>query len=376
MHVTRLELRHLRRFEALRLDPAPGLNVITGDNGAGKTSVLEALHLMAYGRSFRARVRDGLVRAGDEALEVFVEWQERPFAQGVAEIGERNRRAGLRHTGQDWTGRLDGASVSQLGDLCAALAVVSFEPGSHALISGGGEARRRYLDWGLFHVEPEFLGIWRRYARALKQRNALLKSRARDAQLEAWDRELASAGEPLNRHRERYLEALAPRFEALMADLAPALGPSGLEYQPGWRKEELSLADALLLARERDQAAGYTSVGPHRADWRVSFGALPGREALSRGQSKLTALSAILAQAQHHDAIHGEWPVVCLDDLASELDRHHQGRVLAALARSGAQVFITGTEVPPGLPAELPVARFHVEHGEITPIARPDAASP
>lgn len=376
MHVTRLELRHLRRFDELRLDPAPGLNLITGDNGAGKTSVLEALHLMAYGRSFRGRVRDGLIQAQRPALEVFVEWRER--AGSNAGTGDervpgdgRVRRAGLRHTGQDWTGRLDGASVAQLGDLCAALAVVTFEPGSHALITGGGESRRRYLDWGLFHVEQDFLPIWRRYARALKQRNALLKARARDAQLDAWDRELADAGEPLDRYRERYLDALQPRFARLLAELAPALGPSRLEYQPGWRREEMPLLDALLVARDRDLSAGYSTVGPHRADWRIQFGAIPGRDALSRGQAKLTALSALLAQAEHHGAIQGEWPVVALDDLASELDRHHQARVLARLQASGAQVFITGTEPPPGLSIDVPVRRFHVEHGVLDDLSAP-----
>ena len=168
MHVTRLTVAGLRRFEQVSLTPDPGLNLITGDNGAGKTSLLEALHLMAYGRSFRGRVRDGLVRTGADAVEVFVEWEE-----GAA---IRPRRAGLRHNGQAWTGRLDGETVGQLGELCAALAVVSFEPGSHALVTGGGEPRRRFVDWGLFHVEHNFLGLWRRYARALKQRNALLKS--------------------------------------------------------------------------------------------------------------------------------------------------------------------------------------------------------
>lgn len=368
MHVTRLELRNLRRFVELRLDPSPGLNLITGDNGAGKTSVLEALHLMAYGRSFRGRVRDGLIRDGDPALEVFVEWRERLAGGGDSSIGssaERTRKAGMRHSGQDWTGRLDGSNVSQLGDLCAALAVVSFEPGSHALITGGGESRRRYLDWGLFHVEQDFLLLWRRYARALKQRNALLKARARDGQLDAWDHELAEAGEPLSRRREQYLEQLQPRFAALLSELAPALGASRLDYVPGWRRDELPLADALLLARERDLAAGYSSVGPHRADWRIVFGSIPGREALSRGQAKLTALSALLAQAEHHAAARGEWPVVALDDLASELDRQHQGRVLARLQASGAQVFITGTEAPNGLDPQADVRRFHVEHGVI-----------
>jgi len=372
MHVTRLDIRGLRRFAEVRLDPAPGLNLITGDNGAGKTSVLEALHLMAYGRSFRGRVRDGLIRAGDQALEVFVEWQE-AVAPGLSlglaptERGAlRRRRAGLRHSGQGWSGRLDGEDVDHLGELCAALAVVSFEPGSHALITGGSESRRRYLDWGLFHVEPGFLALWRRYARALKQRNALLKRHARDGQLDAWDHELAEAGEPLGRYRQLYLEALQAHVAGLAHDLVPALGRVTLEYQPGWRRDQLSLSDALLVARERDQAAGHTSIGPHRADWKLDFTGIPGREALSRGQAKLTALSALLGQAEHQAQVRGEWPVVALDDLASELDRSHQRRVLERLVASGAQVLISGTEVPVGLSElEIPYRMFHVEQGAV-----------
>lgn len=360
MHVIRLTASGLRRFDSASIDPAPGLNLITGDNGAGKTSLLEALHLMAYGRSFRGRVRDGLVRTGAEAVEVFVEWREGAEA--------RHRRAGLRHTGQTWVGRLDGQNVSQLGELCAALAVVSFEPGSHALVTGGGEPRRRFVDWGLFHVEPGFLPLWRRYARALKQRNALLKSGAGGPQLDAWDHELVEAGEPMTRHRQHYLEQLQTRLLAVAGDLVPALGASSIEFQPGWRSSELSLADALLLARDRDRGVGYTTVGPHRADWRIDYAGHPHRESLSRGQAKLSALSALLAQAEDYAQRRGEWPIVALDDLASELDRNHQRRVLQRLVGSGAQVFVTGTESPSAL-TELEVAPtwFHVEHGLIQP---------
>ena len=360
MRVIRLTASGLRRFDTFSIDPAPGLNLITGDNGAGKTSLLEALHLMAYGRSFRGRVRDGLVRTGAEAVEVFVEWQE--GAEG------RHRRAGLRHTGQTWTGRLDGQNVSQLGELCAALAVVSFEPGSHALVTGGGEPRRRFVDWGLFHVEPGFLPLWRRYARALKQRNALLKSGAGGQQLDAWDRELAEAGEPMTRHRRHYLEQLQSRLSAVTGDLVPALGASSIEFQSGWRSNELSLADALLVSRDRDRGVGYTTVGPHRADWRIDYAGHPQREALSRGQAKLSALSALLAQAEDYAQRRGEWPIVALDDLASELDRNHQRRVLQRLLASQAQILVTGTE-PPAALAELEVTPswFHVEQGLIQP---------
>jgi DNA replication and repair protein RecF len=367
MHLTRLDISNLRRFDQVQLLPGPGLNLVLGPNGAGKTSVLEAVHLMAYSRSFRGRVGDGLIREGATALEVFVEWTELPA---------RSRRAGLRHAGQAWEGRLDGAPVAQLGDLCAALAVVTFEPGSHALVSGGGEPRRRYLDWGLFHVEPGFLALWRRYNRALKQRNALLKARVADAQLDAWEREMVEAGEPLTRAREHYLEQLQPCLQLVAASLAPSLGHARLGFLPGWRREEMSLADALLLARDRDLATGFTSVGPHRADWRIGFDAIPGRAALSRGQGKLAALSAVLAQAELHAERRGEWPVIALDDLGSELDRQHQALVLARLQACGAQVLITGTEAPDvgGLARET--LSFHVEHGRILNPAPPPAAAP
>jgi len=361
MQIRRLSLHQVRRFDAAELLPQPGINLLTGENGAGKTSVLEALHLMAYGRSFRGRVRDGLIRQGQESLEIFVEWDE-----SNAEGSEIRRRAGLRHSGQDWKGRLDGEDVAQLGNLCAALAVVTFEPGSHALVSGGGEPRRRFLDWGLFHVEPDFLSLWRRYSRALKQRNALLKQGGSPRMLDTWDHELSEAGEPLTSRRLHYLERLQVRAVELAAALAPQLDVQSLTLSPGWRRHEVSLADALLLARERDRQAGYTSVGPHRADWSVTFGSIPGRDALSRGQAKLTALTCLLAQAEDYAVERGHWPVIALDDLGSELDRNHQGRVLDRLLAGPAQIFITATETPVPLLDRTDIARFHVEHGHVT----------
>lgn len=358
MRVTRLEFSGLRCFERGALAPGPGLNLLIGPNGSGKSSVLEALHLMAYGRSFRGRVRDGLVRQGDAALEVFVEWEE---ASG------RLRRAGLRHNGQSWEGRLDGGPLGQLGDLCAALAVVTFEPGSHALVMGAAEARRRFMDWGLFHVEPDFLGLWRRYARALKQRNSLLKTRHRDGELDAWEAELATTGTALTGYRENYLVQLQPWLAEATAALLPEAGTTELQFLPGWRREEVSLADAMLLARARDLATGFTSVGPHRADWRIDQARIPGREALSRGQAKLTALAALLAQASHQAAVRGDWPVMALDDLASELDRPHQQRVLERLRDDGAQVLVSGTEAPEGFAGlGVSVSVFHVEPGQLS----------
>ena len=367
MLIRRLHVQGVRRLAEVELHPGAGFNLITGDNGSGKTSLLEAMHLMAHGRSFRGRVRDGLVRNGDQALQIFVEW-EAP--------GQPGRRAGLRHSGSGWEARLDGGTVDHLGQLCEALAVITFEPGSHALVDGGSETRRRYLDWGLFHVERsdaggDFLSQWRRHARALKQRNALLRQGRADAQLDAWEHELAQAGEAISEQRDAYLERLRPHVDALLAEILPAAGAVTLSLQPGWRRQDLPLADALLLARERDLKQGHTTLGPHRADLKLDFRDLPGREGLSRGQAKLAALVLLLAQARQLAAHTGHWPVLQMDDLASELDRHHQQRVLQVLAASGAQVFVTGTEPLPALATlGLPHAMFHVEHGAITATGR------
>lgn len=354
IHLLRLEA--FRRFNSVELSLRPGFNFLTGDNGSGKTSVLEALHLLAHGRSFRGRVRDGLIQQGQPALHAYVEWER----------SGRQRRAGLRHAGGSWEARLDGEDVQQLGQLCEALAVITFEPGSHALVDGAGEVRRRYLDWGLFHVEHGFMPQWRRYSRALRQRNALLRQTGNTSQLDAWEHEIAQSGEELTQLREAYVSGLQPCLAQLLPALLPAAGGAALTLHAGWKRHELSLADALLLSRERDLALGYTSQGPHRADLKISLRELPGREGLSRGQTKQLALALLLAQAAHLAALAGAWPVLQLDDLGSELDRHHQRRVLEVLAGSGAQVLFTGTEVPVGLAASgVEVAMFHVEHGHI-----------
>ena len=353
MHLTRIHVRDLRCLVDVELMPHARLNLITGLNGAGKSSLLEAIHLLAYGRSFRGRVRDGLIGTGAPAVEIYVEWIEQ----------DRPRRAGLRHSGDHWEARLDGESVDLLGTLSAAIATLTFEPGSHALIDGPSDTRRRYLDWGLFHVEPGFLHHWRRYARGLKQRNALLKQGAAN-QLQAWEVEMAEAGTRLTEARRRYVAELEAGLAATASALSPELGPLVMDFSSGWKDRDLTLADALLLARDRDLAAGFTTVGPHRANWRLQSPLWPGDEAPSRGQAKLCALACLLAQGEHFQKTRSEAPVFLLDDFAAELDQRHQRRLLEVLRSNAWQTFVTGTEPPQWL-EDCDFAGFHVERGHV-----------
>lgn len=358
MRIERLRLQKLRCIGDLSLELAAGFNVLIGANGAGKTSVLEAAFLLSHGRSFRSGARDALVQRGAPGLNIF---------SSVRHDDGTVHRLGLGREGVRWDARLDGQNVS-VGQLIRECAVVCFEPGSHALIAGAAEERRRFLDWGVFHVEQEFLETWRRYQRALKQRNSLLRGGERldEGLLIPWELELGRTALLIDRWRRSYLDALLPFLQEQATLLLPELGGIELRYRRGW-PEEQDLAEVLASQRPRDQGRGHTTYGVHRADWSVSFQQAPQREHLSRGQEKLTALVCVLAQAWLDAQHRGEWPIVCLDDLASELDQAHQAAVTDSLRGTPAQVLITGTELPKAL-QDLPIRMFHVEQGQLTPL--------
>lgn len=358
MRLERLHVQRLRCVRDLSLELAPGVNVLVGPNGAGKTSVLEAAFLLSHGRSFRSAARDALVQRGATGLSIFSTVRH---DDGVM------HRLGLGREGVRWDARLDGQDVP-LGQLIRECAVVCFEPGSHGLIAGGAEERRRFMDWGVFHVEQEFLGVWRRYQRALKQRNSLLRSGGvlDESQAVSWEAELGRTGTLIHQWREAYLGALLPLLRDQAALLLPELGHLDLRYRCGWPEGE-SLSEVLASQRLRDQGRGYTTSGAHRADWSVSFEHAPQREHLSRGQEKLTALVCVLAQAWLDAQYRGEWPIICLDDLASELDQAHQAAAISILQSTSAQILISGTELPKVL-EHISTRMFHVEQGQLTPL--------
>ena len=356
MRFERLRIEHLRCLEQVEVQPGPGLNFFAGANGAGKTSLLEAACLLSYARSFRSGSRDALLQRGQRQLSVY----------GEIRSEEQGHRLGLGRESGRWSARVDGESVDRLTDLIRCCAVVCFEPGSHALIAGPADERRRFLDWGVFHVEHAFLGAWQRYRRALKQRNALLRApeTPSDAMLAPWEREMDQCASEIDAVRRQYLDRLEIELMALNDIMLPELGEFSLVYRCGWDGSR-TLAEALRANRERDRARGHTTQGAHRADWRPVFEHAPQREHFSRGQEKLCALACILAQARVFAERKGEWPVVCLDDLASELDAAHLEAVVHLLLEADAQVLLTGTEHPGAVP--LPETRmFHVEHGQVT----------
>ena len=350
MSIDQLSIRGLRNLETTALRPAAGINWLHGANGAGKTSVLEAIFLLARGRSFRSSTISGVIQHGSDALSVVVRRAD-GYMLGV----EREARS--------WRGRIEGRDCRRVSEFAARLPLVLIEPDSHRLVDGGPDQRRQYLDWLLFHVEHSYLATWQRYARVLRQRNAALKSGADDRVLDALEPEFVRAGEALNQLRAAQANDVAGMAAALVGELGLALpGELGFRYRPGHPADE-TLASAIAAHRARERERGFSRCGPHRAELVLTCGGHPAASELSRGQQKLLAVVLQLTGLKLL-ARHAAWPpMLLLDDPVSELDQRHLDRLLDWLEASEIQTWVTATA--PGRPG---MAMFHVEQGEVRPM--------
>lgn len=355
MSLEHLRIGGVRCLSEVNLDLDSRRNYLWGPNGAGKTSCLEAIYLLSRGRSFRMRQTARLIQHGRRELSV--------FGVVVGPGGER-RRLGAAFVDGHLSARIDGEPAASQAEMLRLLPVHVIDPRLHQLIEAGPSERRRYLDAGVFHVEHEFLNLWRHYRRVLGQRNAALKSGVPDGELDAWTEPFIEAGEAVNRIRSDYVAALA----RIASEQAAALVGHGvaIEYRPGWRRE-IGLAEAVAACRDRDRAIGFTQVGPHRADLRLEFDSGGIRETASRGQQKLVAAALVIAQVQLFEERTGRRSTVLIDDASAELDDAARQRLRTALEGLSSQQILTGLSVEALQPAAgYPV--FHVKQGEVEPV--------
>jgi DNA replication and repair protein RecF len=337
-----------RCLSSVNFEADPRYTLICGPNASGKTSLLEAIAYLGRGKSFRGAPTEGLIRHGATEFLLFGKVQS---ATRETDIGVRNGRRGLEVS-------VDGNCSSGAAALASALPLQVVDPDVHNLIAGGPEHRRRYVDWIAFHVEHGYLGLWRRFRRALKQRNAVLRE-GRTGELRGWDREFADLALQVHEARQR---ALATALGALEDTGLRLLGSAvGVEYRQGWSPDK-SLPDALAAGLEADLQAGSTGAGPQRADLRLNYDERQARKRVSRGQQKLLACAMILAASRAVQPALERPLLLLLDDPAAELDAASLQRLMCEVADLNCQVIATALDGEADLFPRRP-ARFHVEQG-------------
>ena len=355
MQITRLYIERVRNLKTVALSELQPFNVFYGANGSGKTSILEAIHLLATGRSFRTHIPKHYILHDAQNAVV--------FAQSSSEkIGMQ------KHINGEQVMKVNGDHIATQGQLAKLLPLQHIDPQSTDIIDQGAKPRRQLLDWLMFHVEPEFYHAWQYYSRALKQRNSLLKSQRHLSleSLEPWNKMLGEYGEILHSQRVAIVEQWNVFFQQDLHYLLPNLSVE-LQYIAGFHTEHGLLHD-LCIHHQKDVDRRYTEYGPHRADLRLKT---PNGEAdivLSRGQKKLLIIALKLSQIAMLHACNKE-TVVLLDDLTAELDLAAQQRLIERLSQLGSQVFITTLEhesVQKHL-HDLSISHqlFHVENGQV-----------
>ena len=364
MSLTELIVDDVRCIERAELRLHPGQNLIWGGNGSGKTSLLESIFLLGRGRSFRTRNSERLIRHGRERLVVFGRVSEKAATHsGVADAAEfasSGHPLGVQVSRRDGTNaRIGGSTAKSLTELTQIFPVQVVDPGIHKLLEEGGHRRRRWMDWGVFHVEPQFGDWWVRYTRAVKQRNAALRSQP--SQASVWDPEIVRLGELISEARRQFVEGLLPFWRESVLALS-GLAPE-LHYFKGWA-QELTLADALAASKLRDEAKRLTHPGPHRSDIILRMNGKPAREVLSRGQQKLVAVAMTLAQLELLHSTRQTRSTLLLDDPAAELDGDHLRRFIDQVDRLRTQLVLTSLH-PEFQLFGTPNRMFHVEHGRV-----------
>lgn len=344
MYITRLELRDFRNYEEAELVPCEGINVLYGDNAQGKTALLEAVVLCCTGRSHRTSKDRELIRWGQPFGRVELQAMR---ADGTHEIEIILPQAERK------TVKVGGSVLTRSGELMGHVNGVLFAPEDLRMVKDGPAERRRFIDMEISQTSPAYYYALQRYNRALNQRNRLLKDALATPSLldmlGSWDEQLCSAGAFIMDRRRAFIERLSRFAGENHREITGGRERLECRYCPSAPLDETgealerALGEALLRAREQDERRCMTSVGPHRDDLQLTLDGMDVRAYGSQGQQRTSALSLKLAELTIMKEATGEWPVLLLDDVMSELDPGRRRQLLSRLR--GIQTLVTCTDL-------------------------------
>lgn len=361
MILDRLEITNFRNIEHASIKVNPHVNIVYGSNGSGKTSILEVISLLAHGKSFRSHLSTPLIKHGETSTVLFSSLLD-PSSGANLPIGIE------KHLSKGTTIRINKQKARSTSELAKLLPLLLVDGSTFSVVDGPSKQRRKVLDWLLFHVEPQFHGVWLGYYGALKQRNALLRRGIMDGrEFQIWTNQCIDYGVSLTHFRETAFSRFRDQLGTILDSLSIKMD---CEFSPGW-KSGITLSDSFIEQYDGDVQRQTTRSGPHRSDLLLTCTEGRVSEVFSRGQKKTAILGIYLAILELFISQNTVKPIIAVDDLPAELDKDHIGNVIKQVLKQARQVFITAINLDQVLeliPPDVTKSVFHVEHGKIKEI--------
>ncbi len=355
MWLQQLQAQGLRSFVECELSFSSGINVLYGDNGVGKTSILEGIHVLSCGKSFRTSKVSNIITTGKSELILFGQaLNQQQLIQLGAQISSNSKEL-----------RINREKVKKWSDLAKNLPVLDVHPESYLLITGGPTERRKFLNWGMFHVEHSYAQTWSEYNRALKQRNICLKTR-NIKQARYWHQSLSQHGETITKALLKYSQEISPYVDEMLY-LFGFSEKVALVYSPGW-DQSCRLENLLDLELQSNELPLSTQNGPHRGDLKINWHGCPFSKTSSRGQQKVLAIALKLAQAKLLKQQYNKSSIYLLDELPAELDSKRREIALDILGKLDSQIIISAVSRESMRCLDKEVKWFHVKHSHVSSV--------
>ena len=361
MSVKQFSTFNFRNLKHEKIELHSDLNFIIGDNGSGKSSILEALFYLGHGKSFRTNKNESLIANGFDLFAINVKTNTQ-------------RSLGVDRTiKNESTIKIDGVKETKLSELAKNIAIQIVTPESFKLFFGGPKERRRFVDLGLFHVKHQFPTLWKDFNRIHKQRNACLRNKIRNEQSLYWSEQFCLASEKIAGVRAEYIAELTAELSFWINILLPDSSDSiEIRYLQGWNSTK-ELNELLFENMEREYERGHSLYGAHKFDVKFLLGKFSLENTLSRGQQKLFLLALTFAQAKLIEKVKRVKPIILIDDIGAELDINSRKALANAYLHFNCQTIITAIDrfaLEPLVPDDNNYKMFHVEHGQISVMSK------
>lgn len=355
MPLCSLETYQFRNLQPGKIELDSGLQVVYGDNASGKSSLLDAMHVVCSAKSFLAAPPRKLQQFNSHEFSVIGEVTQHDYPRQKLQFRWQDSQIRLMQGLQN---------IRRTSEYAVLQPVQAITPLSYKLIDDSPDIRRRFMDWGVFHVKHEYIDIWRRFQRTLSQRNAMLIQGVDDRTLSAWSNEYVLLSQEVHEFRSAYINLLDSIVRKMIARFLPSVQIS-IKYQRGWDNDR-ELGEILQAHFRQDRERHFTYYGPQRAELTIRLDNKPARDVASRGQKKLITFAMYLSQASLLQKMGNNSGLLLVDDLPSELDADHQSVVIEILQELPMQVVIScidqqQLEISEGIANKL----FHVKHGKI-----------